>query len=587
MKVRAIATRSEASNAIGTVELECTPFGLVVVYFGVGSFTEGYAPGAVTTGTSVTVPWAGVLEARAHGDQLRLVFDPVLTPHNELMLANFSTGNAVDHRNVYRQRLMVRVAAAAVALVLLLTGWAALPRLGGGFTLVSALVIGAVAAGLIVVLGFAADHWIATGGGDSERTRQIFVSMLSYYLPSVAQAGPSVPAAPKPWKLPNFDGILPRTTGAIAITIASATLAAVLMAKWLSEPPAPEPSAHRIGESAPPELSEPEPSGPEPSAKPAPRPRPAAPAPAPARKGGPAAQGASEGHLAAGEACQCTRADSVLWRQSIAELTTLLIDSKIDRDGENPELILEVGAINNSDEPIEQLSMRVEFYEQDPPPSSKLYSVSNRPLYFQGPLLPGKAIKWRVQAQGTHFKIHPPTAGPRQEALDDTIGPNGERAAPTNLLADLLNANHRPVRLHGAMLLAFLNDPRAPDAARELRRALREEEATYLRRLLEAVAEVRACDLQVSASGEFSVCVQNTSAHARQGLGLQIKALGATVTHQDPVGPPPEVLEDWKWPLPVELGARSGVRVLGRVERTAERNAAMYEVVVDRLDLLN
>ena len=51
MKVRAVAIASERSNAIGALELECTPHGLVIVNLGIGSFTEGYAPGALTSGT--------------------------------------------------------------------------------------------------------------------------------------------------------------------------------------------------------------------------------------------------------------------------------------------------------------------------------------------------------------------------------------------------------------------------------------------------------------------------------------------------------------------------------------------------------
>ena len=58
MKVRAVAVGTERSNAIGTVELECSPHGLSVVYLEVGSFTVGYAPGAFTVGTHVLVPCA-------------------------------------------------------------------------------------------------------------------------------------------------------------------------------------------------------------------------------------------------------------------------------------------------------------------------------------------------------------------------------------------------------------------------------------------------------------------------------------------------------------------------------------------------
>src|SRR3954467_4952240 len=109
MKVRAVAVASERINAIGTVELECTPHGLMLVHLGVGSFSEHYAPGALTTGTRVLVPWAAIERAEADGDRLFLAFDPALSPHHRLLLANFSTGQSVEPKSVQRQRLIVRL----------------------------------------------------------------------------------------------------------------------------------------------------------------------------------------------------------------------------------------------------------------------------------------------------------------------------------------------------------------------------------------------------------------------------------------------------------------------------------------------
>jgi hypothetical protein len=585
MKVRAIAVSTEESNAIGTLELECTPAGLVLVYLGVGAFSEGYAPGALTTGTCVTVPWSAVQLARAQGAQVVLVLDPRVTPHNRLTLVNFSTGHETDHRQLYRQRMMIRVAAIAGALVLLLAGMAASSRLGPHWTVASTLLVAGLAATAVLFLGFAADHWLKSGGMDTDRAREMFLATLGYYLPQLERLAAPPAGRAKPWRLPPFDSLLPRTTGAIAITLAAGTLGAVLMARWftLERPGARESIAAAA--------ASPRPSPPvAPSARSVatPTPRVQAPSPAPPASSVPAAPAPPPGQgLARAEPCTCARADSVLWREPIPVLSTLIIDSKLERKEKHPELHLEVAAINNGDKPLEDLTLVVEFYEQDPPPSSKLYSVANRPLYFEGPLGPGKAIKWSVEAEGTHFKIHPPAAGPRQELLTDSIGAQGERAAPANLLADLLNANHRPVRLHGAMLLAFLGDPRALAAAQELRRALREEEATYLRRLFEALGEVRACELSVAVTGQVSLCVYNTTRKPKSGLGVQLRALDAAVTHRDPVGPPPQVLDEHKWAVPGELGAQSGVRLNGSVQGTPADRAAMYEVVVDKMDLLN
>src|SRR6476660_657739 len=109
MRTRAVAVASEHSNAIGAVELECTPGGLLVVYHGVGAFQEGYAPGAVTQGTRVRVPWASVSEARVEANRLFVAFDASLTPHNRMMLAGFSSGDPPDPRELRRRRWVVRV----------------------------------------------------------------------------------------------------------------------------------------------------------------------------------------------------------------------------------------------------------------------------------------------------------------------------------------------------------------------------------------------------------------------------------------------------------------------------------------------
>ena len=113
MLVRATAIATDRSNAIGTVELQCTPHGLVIVYLGVGAFSEGYAPGALTMGTRVTVPWSEVYEARVEGDQLFLSLEPARTPHHLLTLVNFSTGDSTHPKEDTRQRLMIWISAVA------------------------------------------------------------------------------------------------------------------------------------------------------------------------------------------------------------------------------------------------------------------------------------------------------------------------------------------------------------------------------------------------------------------------------------------------------------------------------------------
>src|SRR5450755_1176966 len=70
MRFRAIAMASERSNAVGTVELECAPVGLSLVYLGVGGFSDGYVPTNTADNAKLTVPWPELAEASVDGEQV-------------------------------------------------------------------------------------------------------------------------------------------------------------------------------------------------------------------------------------------------------------------------------------------------------------------------------------------------------------------------------------------------------------------------------------------------------------------------------------------------------------------------------------
>ncbi|HEY3233499.1 MAG TPA: hypothetical protein VGJ84_02210, partial [Polyangiaceae bacterium] len=234
MKFRAVAVASQRSNAVGTVEVECTPSGLVIVYLGVGAFSQGYATAAVTSGTRVMAPWSAVLEARAEGEQIFLGLDHAVSPHNRLTLVNFSTGEGTHHLEARRQRAMVRVAFVALALIAALAAMFTLPRLSARVGAATALGVGAVAAFSILTIGFIADRRIPFGGFYTETARLGFVSELGSYLPNLIRA----PLPPKPGRapwLPAFQGFLPRTTLAIVITLSASILGAVLVAHSILE----------------------------------------------------------------------------------------------------------------------------------------------------------------------------------------------------------------------------------------------------------------------------------------------------------------------------------------------------------------
>jgi hypothetical protein len=242
-------------------------------------------------------------------------------------------------------------------------------------------------------------------------------------------------------------------------------------------------------------------------------------------------------------------------------------------------LELEIAVVNNSNEELSDVTLRVNFYERDPAPSNRRTFSQHRVLFFEGPLTPGQAIKWSTDARGVEFELENPVAG--------DIGPGGDGAAPADAFAELLNANHRPVRMHGAMMLAYLGDPRARDGVLKLQDALREDEAAYLRRVLGTLGDVKPCELSVTGSGpsrEISACIYNASKNPISDIVFRVNALESGISLAHPVGQPPAILGEGAWDIPGNLPAGQGTRVktsfnLGLINA---EGAAAFEVLAGR-----
>ncbi|MES1187773.1 MAG: hypothetical protein ABUL60_28400 [Myxococcales bacterium] len=579
MRFRATAKSSERSNAAGAVELECAEHGLLLGYRGVFALSDGYVPGAVATGADLTVPWGSVNQTSLEGDELFLEVDASLTPLNRLCLIGFSAGEEqLPPEESRRRRLVVRIASGGLAVTAGLAAFAGARGAGATPSLslsVSAAILTALA---VLAVGFWADRWLATPvprlTGDV--AREVFLSELLQHRPALTRA----PAAPPPARPPlvfYFEKLIPRTTAAIVITLSAALLGTLLTTRVIvldegtsrRSVPAARDDERR-------ERLEPPPSEPA-----------AAPAVATAglvKKAAPAAPPPTGDFVRLGEPCRCVRSDSALWQEPIPRLSLLTLAQRTRRgrgEDENKRkkyLELELGVVNNSKSDVPEVSLLVEFFERDPPPSNKRYSVATRPLFFEGPLRPAQAIKWSVEGQGVEFEVHNPVPG--------DVGPFGDDAAPANLFAELLTANHRPVRLHAAMMLTFLGDPRARDAVLELREALREDEAPYLNRLIVAQAPVKVCKLQVDAARQAgSACLFNGGAEPKKDLGLRVRALADEVSHADPVGQPPEVRVEASYHVPGELPANEGREASFAFELHGER-AEAFEAFADRFDLL-
>jgi hypothetical protein len=595
MRTRAVAIASDRSNAVGSVELECTPLGLLIVYQGVGTFQKGYAPGALTTGTEVMVPWAAVREAAVEGNRLALTVDEKLTPHHRLLLSAFTTGDPPSPRERRRQRLVVRLGTAAGMLVggVLVAATATRIASDGGASL--AVLLGFFAAGIVLFVGMVADHRLGREGHESEGARLAFVTELSAYVPGLAPVAdaataPPVPA-PIPAELPSFQMLLPRTTTAVVITMSAALIALMLTANWLSRAPAradssePPPRSRAQGpEDFPHPATELEPvrAAARPSTATVTRPAPSQP-PAPVAHAASAVPSNAETVTLSG-GCTCKRADSLLWQSGLPRLSTVLIDRHSKPHGAHPHLELEIGVVNNWNQSLPEVSLLVQFFERDPPPSSKREPTHARPLYFEGPLAPGQAIKWHVEARGNDFEV----SGVASPMLDET---GADAASTAVIVSELLKAIHRPIRLHGAMLLAYLGDPRAKEGALGLREALREEEAPYIDRLLWTQSDVRTCAVTVAPGGSprtVRACVFNGSTEPREHLALKVRALDKPFRYDTPVEPPPLVVAEHVWKLEGQLGPGQGAlaQVLLATENPDGIAPEAFEAYADREDVV-
>jgi hypothetical protein len=579
MRFRATAKSSERSNAAGAVELECAEQGLLLGYRGVFALSEGYVPGAVATGADLTVPWLSVLQTALEGDDLFLEVDSAITPLNRLCLTGFSAGEEpLPPEDSRRRQLVVRIASVGLAISAALAAFAGARGAGATPSLslsISASVLTALA---VLAVGFWADRFVAmpvprlTG----DVAREVFLAELALHRPALTRA-PKAPPPARPPLVFYFERLMPRTTAAIVITLSAALLGTLLTTRVIVLD---EGTTRRAERSTPRDGSE---------ERLTPRePPPAAIAPAalvskPSKPSAPAAPPSGDA-VRLGEPCRCVRSDSALWAEPIPRLSLLVLAQRArkghgeDENKRKKYLELELGIVNNSKTDVPEVSLLVEFFERDPPPSNKRYSVSTRPLFFEGPLRPAQAIKWSVEAQGVEFEVHNPVPG--------DVGPFGDDAAPANLFAELLTANHRPVRLHAAMMLSFLGDPRARDAVLELREALREDEAPYLNRLIQAQAPVKVCKLQVEPARQAgSACLFNSGVEPKKDLGLRVRALADEVSHGDPVGQPPEVKAESSYHVPGELPPNEGREASFSFDAHGERVEA-FEAFADRFDLL-
>ncbi len=572
MRIRAIAAPSNESNAVGSVELECTPAGLVIAYLGVASYADGYAPAAIARNTQVLAPWVAVQEVRATPEHILIVLAPDVTPHNRLCLTRFGDDSAPPAVELLKRRRIVRLATAALMLASALSVGAHWPRWSGASSQVTALVVGAGAALIVLGAGLFVDHWLSAGGPNSRQVRDAFLSELKFHRPKPVIVGASRQRDPdERFEWVDLIRLLPRSTFAIVIVFSAMTLGAVLTSNWLLTAPEvereattrPEPppvaasdstAANTIPTEPTPAATQPPTANPEPEPEPTPE---------------------AEGTIVAGEPCECERSDSALWSLQFPRLSTLLIEQRNRPHKEHQHLEIELAVINNGNTTLDEVNLMVHFYEGE---GGEKRLTKDRPLHYGAPLRPAQAIKWHVQARGTSFSVSNPLA--------QVLPEDEKELAGVEAFAELLRANHRPVRLHGAMMLAYLGDQRAKAGALELRKALRESEGPYLDRVLATQSDLISCDWQWSDGGrvrDVAACVYNSSSKPIERAGLAVRALDRVFDYRNPVAPPPLVIAEAVMKLPGTFPPEQGRRVVAKLDTDNPdgRIAETLEIVTD------
>jgi hypothetical protein len=256
-----------------------------------------------------------------------------------------------------------------------------------------------------------------------------------------------------------------------------------------------------------------------------------------------------------GSGCECIRHESVLWERPPARLTALVTSQQTRAHGTHEHLEIELQVVNNSDRELSDLSFGVRFQIARPGPSGSDDAPVERTLVLPSALAPGERVRWTVEGRGDRYELRIPDLG----RLDE----DGLDAAPADAFLRLARSSNGLLGLHAGMMLAFLGDVRARELLLELRQGLEERQLTYVARLLDSVADVRVCQLHVSAVGSATrvqSCLYNAAERSHTEFELTLRALQPTAHPEDPGALPPRALAEetlaWSGPLPAHRGRR-------------------------------
>jgi hypothetical protein len=519
MTVYALSVAARRADVAGVVRATCAPDALEIELLRVTAFSSGFAPAGVADPVTFRVPYTAVRGLVREGRLLYVALDPkVVRPYARFALARFTDEPDEILAHAHEARTMARWASTLLPVPLGALAAALVPgALAGGW--VGRASVGALAAMLVwgACRGLAALRtW---GGPRSDRLRDRFEATLSEHLALAAtrevvpqalpratvtgatvpraQAGPP-PAYPRvaaahtqrpaaPASRPRAPSAPPswRSAAIGALVAAVGIVSVVIFLRRYAGLQPPPPVAVR------------------------------------ARTGLGRAVRGDRGELPVAkerERCLCLRADSPLWKTEIPILSVLTFESDegptvaptptLDRKG-FPKYRFDLAIVNNGARPLRDIRLTLTFARRTA--SGKRVGAVDRGLFWSGVLGAGHAAKWHLKAPGNEVRTDLSVTGTLARAHLDL--------APADAFFALTSARVRPVRVHGAVMLAYLRDPRADAAARALL-ARGAADAETLARVRRAAASVIACD--VRREGErLDACVWNGASTPKRGLALR------------------------------------------------------------------
>lgn len=518
--VGALALAAEGANAVGAVRITLFDDELEIELVRAARFERGFVMAGVAESRPMRVPYAAVRGLVRRGRALCLALDPQIgTPHTRFTLAHFTTDprDALSHAFDARQRAAVFVMVIPLLLGGLVVGTTS-PSLASG-------IVGRLSVGLVVAIVawfvlrdlFQAATW---GGATSDRLAESFEQALSARLGLVSvdvrPDEPDVPLlGPEPDPATQVVAVSPWVRASLAILAASVAVVGGL--------------AFYLRYSKPPETSE------------------LVTIKEPAEKIS-SVWTASSVQTSAPEKprlprCVCSRPSSPLWNDGIPKLEILFAARPDDGSGvvapfqdknNRSKYDFDVSVVNNGPADLPEVTVLLTFARRNT--AGKRVGATDRGLFFAGPLLPGRAVKWHVKAPGSEMRVEPSING----MLDPAQTP-----APADAYFDLSKANQRVVRIHAAKMLAYHRDERTSEVLASLGPPNPGEER-ILDRIRRTQKTVFGCDPK-QIEGAVDVCLVNTTVTPAKIVSVSLLGKDDAVMNRQP--------------LDVEIPVHDGIRV--------------------------